>query len=192
MHIMRPNRTLRFLSIQRAALSFLVLLTTGCTTVELTHHRVDSDAGGSYRNILLKVELSDTEERTRLIRQVMREFERYRLQYSVVKSGDGEMARQGADYALLKIAELERRIETIDYHQTYGRTSLTQNRGRRKADVPVITLRVTLTDSTSEQKVFLADYVTRGPWHADSAAVVASAGGALVRQLEHDGFIAAK
>ena len=177
---------------QGAALSFLVLLMISCTTAELTHHSVDSDAGGSYRNILLMVELSDTDERDRLIQQIMREFERYKLQYSVVKNNDGEKARQSADYALLKIAELERHIETIDYHQTYGRTSLTQNRGHKQADVPVITLRVTLIDITSEEKVFLADYVTRGPWHADSAAVVASAGGALVRQLEHDGFISAK
>ena len=63
-------------------------------------------------------------------------------------------------------------------------------RGRKLSDKPVISLRATLIDSESGRTEFQADYITQGPWYADSATIVASLASKLMEQLEHEGFIA--
>ena len=93
---------------------------------------------------------------------------------------------------MLRIEEVDRRLETVEYHRRYGRTSLTQMRGRKSRDVPVITLRAMLIDLEADKTVYQADYVAQGPWYTDSATLVASAVHAIARQLEHDGFIVVK
>jgi len=170
----------------------LAILASGCATAELTRRPVDGPAGNSYRHILLSVDLSDSVDTLYLTDRLIKQLEQRDLQAITAQITSGASIHDVPGSALLSIEELERRIVTVEYHRSYGRTSLTQMRGRKTADVPVITLRTTLIDAASQLIVFQADYVTRGPWYADSATVVAALAATLVEQLEHEGFIPAK
>ena len=61
--------------------------------------------------------------------------------------------------------------------------------GRKSRVVPVITVRVVLTDIEADKAVFQAEFVTQGPWYADSTKRVASIAPAVTGKLAQDGFI---
>jgi hypothetical protein len=177
---------------ERVGLWCLVLLLTGCTSAELTRLTVDEATDKYYRYIFLNVDLSNSTDTAYLANRLINRLEAYDLQ---IKSSTLTQPAQDHDVppaALLKVEELGRRIEAGEHRRTYGRTSLTQMRGRKKHERPVITLRAILVDAQSGQTLFQADYNTEGPWHADSTTVVAALADTLLDQLAHKKFIAVK
>jgi hypothetical protein len=174
------------------ALWCAVILASGCATAVLTQHGVDGAAEKHYSYIHLDIELSDSSDTAYLTDKFIKQLGQRDVQTILLKQIRSAPPHDEAVTALLKVDEVDRRIETVEHRRSYGRTSLTQMRGRKKSDKPVITLRATLIDADSGWTVFQADYVTQGPWHADSATVVAALAGTLVEQLEREGFIATK
>jgi hypothetical protein len=170
------------------------VLVSGCATAtaELTTRSVNEVAKRNYQNLYISVDLSETADKTHLIKRFLEELDRYHLQTTVQKQPQVSMNEDQTGTALLKVIEVDRHFVTIKHRQRYGRTSLTQMRGLKKTDAPVITLRVTFVDITTGQTMFQADYVTQGPWYADSTVVVAALASTLVEQLESEGFIAVK
>lgn len=172
-------------------LPLLLVLAGACTTAELTRRTVEEPAERYYRNILLQVDLADATDTVGLTDRLVKQLEQRDLQVIRTQQIPAGSIHHEPGSVLLSIDELDRRIETVDYHRSYGRTSLTRMRGRKTADVPVITLRASLQDIVSGRLVFQADYVTRGPWYADSTMVVTAIATTLVEQLEREGFITA-
>jgi hypothetical protein len=170
------------------------VLVSGCATAtaELTTRSVNEVAKRNYQNLYISVDLSETADKTHLTKRFLEELDRYHLQTTVQKQAQVSMNEDQTGTALLKVIEVDRHFVTIKHRQRYGRTSLTQMRGLKKTDAPVITLRVTFVDITTGQTMFQADYVTQGPWYADSTVVVAALASTLVEQLESEGFIAVK
>jgi len=168
----------------------MVILATGCATAEMTQRRIDEPADNYYSQIHLNIDLSDSADTAYLTDRFVKQLDRRHLQTILSNQSRSASIHDQPDIAILKIEEIDRQIETVEHRRTYGRTSLTQMRGRKLSDKPVITLRATLIDSASGRMVFQADYITQGPWHADSATVVASLASKLAEQLEREGFIA--
>ena len=178
--------------IKRFSLVCVALVTTGCAGADLIQRNVGQTAERQLQNLYLSVELAVVEDSERLADRLLKELDRYDLRLTLSEQGSEHYVQTESDAALLKIEEIDRRIEAGEHRRTYARTSLTQNRGRKKHEKPVITLRASLIDVTSGQMLFQSDYVTDGPWYADSASVVASLAAPLARQLEKDGFISMK
>lgn len=170
----------------------LVLLASGCASAELTQRSVYQPPAKSFLYIHADVVVSGDSESVDLNRKILKELGRYNMKVTLSTQPQHELVLDEAATALLRIEEVDRRFETIEYRRRYGRTSLTQMRGRKSRDVPVITLRAMLIDLEADKTVYQADYVAQGPWYADSARLVASAVHAFARQLEQDGFIAAQ
>ena len=168
----------------------MLILVTGCATAEMTQRSIDETADLSYSQIHLNIQFSDAADAVYLTDRIVRQLDRYDLQTMLPNQSPGASIHDQSDSAILKIEEIDRHIEMVEHRRTYGRTSLTQMRGRKLSDNPVISLRATLIDSASGRMVFQADYITQGPWYADSATVVASLASKLVEQLEREGFIA--
>ena len=168
----------------------MVILATGCATAEMTQCRIDETADDYYSQIHLNVDLSDSADTAYLTERIVKQLDRRDMQTILSNQSPGASIHDLSDSAILKIDEIDRHLEMVEHRRTYGRTSLTQLRGRKLSDKPVISLRATLIDSASGRTVFQADYITQGPWHADSATVVASLASKLVGQLECEGFIA--
>ncbi len=168
-----------------AALCGIVILTGCSASSRLSHLSVDQTAGSSFRYILLDVDLPDTADTLRLTHAMIRELGRYDLE---ILQSTQRREQPGSDHpasALLTIREIERRLEPAEHRKRYGRTSLTQMRGRKKYEKPVITLRARLVDTETGLTVFQADYIAEGPWYADSASIVASLARTFSTQLEH-------
>jgi len=157
--------------------------------IELTQRTVDKPAERQYHHIYVVVVLSDTADTAFVTNRFIKVLEQRDLQTTSPKQAPGTSNKISSDIALLKINEIERHTKTVVHYHQYGRTSLTRNHGREVYDKPVITLRATLIDHQSGHIVFQADYVTQGQWYQDSATVVASLAGTLVKQLAHEGFI---
>jgi len=189
---MWPNNTTSASFARWFALCCTVMLVSGCATAELTLRTVDEPAESYYRYILVSVTLADNADTVYVTNRFISELEQRDLQTILPKQALGASTYHQPGTALLKVEEVERRIETMEHRRWYGRTSLTQMRGRKLSDVPVITLRATLIDTGSKLTVFQADYVTQGPWYADSATVMAALAGTLVKDFEREGFIAGK
>jgi len=156
----------------------------------MTQHRIDETADYSCSQIHLNSHLGDAADAAHLTDRFVRQLDRRDLQTLLPNLSPGASIHDQSDSTILKIEEIDRHIEMVEHRRTYGRTSLTQMRGRKFSDKPVISLHATLVDSASGRTVFQADYITQGPWHADSATVVASLASKLVEQLEREGFIA--
>ena len=170
----------------------LVLLASGCASAELTHRDVYQIPAKNFLYVHANVVVSTDSESVDLNRKILKQLDRYNMKLTLSTQSHDEPVLDEAATALLRIEEVDRRLETIEYRRRYGRTSLTQMRGRKSRDVPVITLRAMLIDLEADKTVYQADYVAQGPWYADSATLVASAVHAFTRQLEQDGFIAVK
>lgn len=168
------------------------MLASGCATAELTQRAVDEPARSYFRYIHVNIDLADNADTLYVSNRFVTELERHDLQTILPEQAQGASTHHLPDSALLMVDEVDRRIETVEHRRRYGRTSLTQMRGRKTSDIPVITLRATLIDTESRRTVFQADYVAQGPWYDDSATVIAALAGTLAEQLEHEGFIAAK
>ena len=176
---------------------FCLVLLGGCASAELTHRDVYQTPAKNFPYIHANVVVSTDSESVDLNRKILKQLDRYNMKLTLsTQSHDepvlDEPVLDEAATALLRIEEVDRRLETIEYRRRYGRTSLTQMRGRKSRDVPVITLRAMLIDLEADKTVYQADYVAQGPWYADSATLVASAVHAFTRQLEQEGFIAVK
>lgn len=167
----------------------VVILAIGCATAELSRRAVEKPAEKDYRYINLNVALADPADTLHLTDRIITELQKRDLQTTLAQQTHGVSLQHESDTALLKVDEVDRHIETVEHHRTYGRKSLTQMRGRKESDVPVITLRATLIDTQSGQTVFQADYITQGPWYADSKTVVAALADTLVAQLENEGIL---
>lgn len=170
----------------------LVLLASGCASAELTHRDVYPAPAKNFLYIHANVVVSADSESADLNRKILKELDRYNMKLTLSTQPHHERVLDKAATALLRIEEIDRRLETVEYRRRYGRTALTQMRGRKSRDVPVITLRAMLIDLEADKTVYQADYVAQGPWYADSATLVASVVHAFTRQLEQDGFIAVK
>ena len=175
-----------------AALVWLLIQASGCATVELVEHTLDPVEKGYYRNIYLSVDLSDAEELARFSDRFLIALSAYNLQLDITEHPAKIRTSDKSTTAFLNVEELDREIVQGEHHRTYGRRSLTQMRGRKKHNKPVVTLRATLIDAETRHTIFQADYVTQGPWYADSAAVIGTLPGALLDQLERDGLIASR
>lgn len=169
-------------------------LVSGCATAtaELKQRSVYEIAERNYQNIYISVDLSEAADNTYLTKRLFEELNRYNLQTTVQKQAQVTMNDGGSGTALLKVREIDRHFVTVEHRQRYGRTSLTQMRGRKKDDTPVITLNVMFIDTATGRTMFQADYVTQGPWYADSTVIVAALASTLVEQLENEGFIAGR
>jgi len=170
----------------------MVILESACATAELTQQASYEATEKHYRQIYLTVDLSDTGDTVVVANGLLMELDQRDMQPLMAEQSRDAMFDDAPDTALLRVDELERRSVTVEHQRRYGRTSLTQARGRKLTDTPVITLRATLIDTETGRTIFQADYVTQGPWYADSAMVVASLAGTLVEQPEREGYIAAK
>jgi hypothetical protein len=177
---------------QWLALWCVVIQLSGCASAELTQLAVNETADGYYRYIHLNVDLSDSADTVYLTNRLINKLDAYDLHIKASKQTQATQVHNDHGTALLKVEELERRIEVGEHHQTYGRTSLTRMRGRKKHEKPVITLRAMFIDTGSGQTLFQADYIMQGPWYADSTAVVAALADTLLDQLEHENYIAVK
>jgi hypothetical protein len=173
-----------------SALCCALVLASACSTAQLTQHAVDDSADKYYRYIRLNVVLDDTSDTAFVTNRVVTELSQRDLQIMPSTQAQSTLIKGGTGTAVLTVKEIDRQTKTVVHHRRYGRTALTQMRGRELHDKPVITLRATLSDAQSGQTVFQADYVTQGPWYADSTSVVATLAKPLVKQLEHEGFIA--
>jgi hypothetical protein len=178
----------------RAGLATLVLavLLSGCATARVTESGTIQAQEIPFRTVVLKVDLADPFDTESLETRLISRLGAYDLKVVAAESAAVGPGHTGSGAGLLKIDEVDRHLETIHYRRTYGRTSLTQMRGRKSADVPVITLRAVFADAVSGQTLYQAEYVAQGPWYADSASVVASLAGALADQLANAGIIAAR
>ncbi len=175
----------------RALMAVCVLGTaSGCAGPMLTRHNVDPVADEPYRNIRAAIDMADSPDAQGFADQLRKEAERRDLNLMLADEAGGVPGTMAEDIALLNIIEVERRAEKIGYRRSYGRTSLTQMRGRKERDVVVIRLRSELVDMETGQKLFQADYTVRDPWYAETATKLAVLASTLVRQLERDGLIA--
>jgi hypothetical protein len=182
----------RILSLIPIILLALVVQSSGCTTAHPSESPIVRTAAKPLHTIVLHVELADKADTEPLTSRLIRKLDLYDLRIvSAAEAGTG-VANADQGTALLKISEVDRRIETVAYRRTYGRKSLTQMRGLKSRDVPVITLRTTVMDAVSGQTLFQRNYIAQGPWYADSASVLASLAGSVVTELENSGFISAR
>lgn len=177
---------------KRVALSFLIILMSGCSNLELVQRTIDDPVKGPYHGILLDISLSDENDTKYVATRFVIELEKRGLNVIQTRQLSDSMPMSRPGTALLKIQELDQQTETVVVRRSYGRASLTMMRGRELRDKPVITLRATLIDIPSGRAVFQADYVTRGPWYQDSSSLVATLANTLTKQLEQEGFIATK
>lgn len=169
-----------------------ILILTGCSaSTRLKQLAVDQPVGSSFRFIHLDVDLPDTADTLSLTNAMIRELGRYDLE--IITRTTQQREQSGSvlsGSALLTIREIDRRLESAEHHKSYGRTSLTQMRGRKKYQKPIITLRARLVDTESGLTVFQADYIAEGPWYANSASIVASLARPFSLQLEQQQLIA--
>lgn len=170
----------------------LVLLASGCASAELMHRDVYQAPAKNLPYIHTNVVVSVDSVSVDLNKRILEELDRYNMKVTLSTQVHHEPVLDEAATALLRIEEVDRRLETVEYRRRYGRTSLTQMRGRKSRDVPVITLRAMLIDVETDKTVYQADYVAQGPWYADTETLVATAVHTFARQLEQDDFIAAK
>ena len=133
--------------------------------------------------LYLDVNLENSEDTDALTGAMVKQLHRRGLQTSLPSMESASNQHQ-TDTAQLKIVEIERRIVTVRHLRTYPRQSLTQMRGRKYSDKPVITLQASLIDAATGRAVYQGSYVTKGPWYAKSQSVVAAFAGKLVQQLE--------
>ena len=172
--------------------AFVLVIGCATATAELTTRSVDEVAERHYQYIYVSVDLSEAADKTHLTNRLFEELNLYDLQITAQKQSHDTLINDEPGTALLVVDEIDRHFVTVEHRQRYGRTSLTQMRGRKKTDTPVITLRVTFVDAATGRTMFQADYVTQGPWYADSTTVVSALASTLVEQLESEGFIAEK
>lgn len=183
---------MRLANAKSAVYSFLVILVSGCFTVDLAQRTIDDPVNGHYRNIHLDVSLSNINDTKSVTNSFVIALEKRGLNVIQTRQQSDSMPMSGPGAALLKIQELDQQTETVVVRRSYGRASLTMMRGRELREKPVITLRATLSDIQSGHAVFQADYVTRGPWYQDSSSIVAALANTLTKQLEQEGLIATK
>jgi hypothetical protein len=179
------NNTSLLRQLTYAALYGIVILTGCSASTRLSHVAVDQPAQSGFRHIHLDVDLPDTADTLSLTNAMIRELGRYDLEISQTSQQREQASSVHSGSALLTIREIERRIEPAEHRKTYGRTSLTQMRGRKKYEKPIITLRARLVDTETGLTVFQADYIAEGPWYAGSASIVASLARTFSMQLEH-------
>jgi hypothetical protein len=174
----------------RSILIAVYLLGAGCASAELKELSVDANNETSYQLLLLDVLLSDGSDSASLIKKLNKELGRYDLVLINQPSDEITPGNTNKPSAILKIDEINRRLEPGTHRRTYGRTSLTQQRGRKHHEKPVISLQVMLIDFESKQTLFQAEYETMGPWHADSSTVVAALAKPVCEQLADKNLIA--
>ena len=178
------NKTGWLQQVRYAALCCIVILTGCSASTRLSHLSVDQTYGTSFRYIHLDVELPDTADTLSLTNAMIRELGRYDLEILRTTQQREESISVYSASALLVIREIERRLEPAEHRKRYGRTSLTQMRGRKKYGKPIIMLRAMLVDAESGLTVFQADYIAEGPWYVDSPSIVSSLARTLSTQLE--------
>lgn len=174
------------------AICYMLVLTSACTMTEQTQRKVDETANKQYSQIYLDIDLANSADTDTLTDAMARQLERRGLQTSLPEMTGSTSNQYQTDTALLKIDEIDRNMVTVRYLRTYPRPALTQMRGRKYSDKPVITLHVTLIDAVTGRAVYQADYVIEGPWYAESTSVVAAFAGKLTKQLIREEFIAVK
>ena len=174
----------------RSLLLGMYTLIAGCASAELKQLSVDTNYNANYQVLQLDVVLSNDSDSTSLINKLTKELSRYDLVLINQPIDEISAGYTKEPSAILKIDEIDRRLEPGTHHQTYGRTSLTQQRGRKHHEKPVISLQVMLIDFESKQTLFQAEYETMGPWHADSSTVVAALAKPVCKQLADKNLIA--
>jgi hypothetical protein len=179
------NKTSWLLQLRVAVLSGIVIVTGCSANTRLSHLSVDLPAESGFRYIHLDVELPNTTDTTSLTSAMIRELNRYDLEIMPRTQQREQSNSVHSGSAVLTIREIERRLEPAEHRKRYGRMSLTQMRGRKKYEKPIITLRATLVDTASGLTVFQGDYIAEGPWYADSASIVASLARTFSMQLEN-------
>jgi len=171
---------------------YMLMLASACTMTEQTQRKVDETANKEYSQIYLKIDLGNSADTDTLTDAMVKQLGRRGMQTSLHAMTGSASNLYQTDAALLKINEIDRSMVTVRYLRTYPRPALTQMRGRKYSDKPVITLRATLIDAETGRAVYQADYVTEGPWYAESTSVVAAFAGELAKQLEREEFITGK
>ena len=174
------------------SLTCMSVLVYGCTGSRLMQHGVDEPLSEPYRYLDVSIVFREKADIRHFSERLFEEANRYDL--TLMLAGETDSDRYAADKntALLKVNEIDRAIETVEYRRTYGRTSLTQMRGRKSRAVMVIAVRAELADMNTGEKVFLAEYRLKDPWYEDTPTKLATLAKRLVRQLEQDGLIVDK
>ena len=167
------------------------MLASACSTTEQMQVKVDETVNKQYSLIYLDVDLENSDDTDALTCAMVKQLDRRGLQASLSSMVSRSNQHQ-TDTAQLKIVEIERRIVTVRHLRTYPRQSLTQMRGRKYSDKPVIRLQASLIDAATGRAVYQGSYVTEGPWYAKSQSVVTAFAGKLVQQLEQEGYIKVK
>lgn len=168
------------------------MMASACTMTEQMQRKVDETANKQYSQIYLNIELGNSADTDTLTDAMVSQLERRGLQASLTEMTESTSIHSLTEVALLKIKEIDRNMVTVRYLRTYPRPALTQMRGRKYSNKPVITLHVTLIDAETGAAVYQADYVIEGPWYAESTSVVAAFAGKLTKQLKREEFIAVK
>lgn len=119
--------------------SFVLVIGCAAATAELTTRSVDEAAERHYQYIYISVNLSEAADKTHLTNRLFEELNLYDLQITAQKQSHDILINDEPGTALLVVDEIDRHFVTVEHRQTYGRTSLTQMRGRKKDDAPVIT-----------------------------------------------------
>lgn len=174
------------------AICYTLMLASACTMAEQIQRKVDETANKQYSQVYLNIDLGNSADTDTLTNAMVRQLERRGLQTSPPEMTGSTSTHYQTDAALLKINEIDRNMVTVRYLRTYPRPALTQMRGRKYSNKPVITLHVTLIDAETGRAVYQADYVIEGPWYAESTSVVAAFAEKLTKQLKREEFIAAK
>jgi hypothetical protein len=170
----------------------MTIMTNACTNIELIPLSVDESAETYYQHIHLDVELSNSEDTKHFTDNFIKKMSRYDLQVVDLRQQKLTGINDKQSTALLKIYELDRYLKLGEHNQRYGRTSLTQMRGRKKDERIVITLRAIFIDQASGRTMSRTDYIAEGQWFSSSTAVASALAGSLSKQLEYMDFIAVK
>ena len=175
----------------RICLLSAVITLASCSTSDLSRLWVYDPIDRPYTHFLLAVTLDNQKDTTSLTNKLVEQFDRYKAEINLLSGYTVEPETQ-ADTAILKIEEIQRESITVRYKRGQASPMMTQMRGRRYADKPVVTMRATLVDAETGQYIFKADYIAEGQWYTDSSVVVRSLARKITTQFESEGLLEAR
>ena len=119
-----------------------LITVTGCSTAEITQLWLSEPADIAYTCLELDIDLGKKNETEKLTNTFVRQLKRYHIDTSL-RSSHSEISNSlCSNFAILKIREIKREYVTVRYIRGLASPMLTQMRGRRYAQKPIITISI--------------------------------------------------